>query len=137
MIGRQRGKRDGFVDGIHGLPTRLGIDAGDAVRFGIEIGASGEGGTDAHARAGEGCGDARGGHVLGDIVRIELGDRDFAIARRHQHFDIGDGQNAAFLERAAGRAQGMGENGAHRVGNGNLAELHRAILGGQRPRAAN
>ena len=119
---------DGFVDPIDRIEDGA-VDHRDAVHFGVEIGAPGEGGGPGDVGAGGGGGDALGGRVLADISFLETRRDDFGDAGRLQGRDVVGAQHAALLEGLGADRLGVRQDGAggtRGTGDGNPSELHAA-----------
>ena len=117
------------VEGEH----PVGVDDGNPGAQGMEVGPAGEW----FLRLGAGSGDRlrhrRGGVVLRHIVSIEAGREDPLDAGSPEQRHIVRGDHPALLEHPVAVRDGMGQNGAYRVADGNLTELHRAVRPSARP----
>ena len=108
---RHGGERDHRMDAVQPVDGGA-VDLGDARRAGIEVDPAGRRLRHPQPGARHRPGDARGRRILGQITRIEPGNRHLAPARPVQPLDLGGAEHRALLQSALGQRHRMGEHRA-------------------------
>ena len=134
-VGCHGAESHGLVEKIEPVHPRI-VDHSEAVRFGKDVAAAGEGIAEGEPRPADRACDGLGGLVLAHVLGLQAGAGDGLDLRFQQHLDILDREHAPLLEGAAGQAHAVGEDQSLRLCDRRVAEDHGPPVTIRRPRPA-
>ena len=134
-VGRDGAESHGLVEKIEPVHPRI-VDHGEAVRFGKDVAAAGEGIAEGEPRPADRACDGLGGLVLAHVLGLQTGAGDGRDLRFQQHLDILGREHAPLLEGAAGQAHAVSEDQSLRLCDRHVAEDHGPPVTIRRPRPA-
>ena len=120
-VGCHGAERHGLIEKIEPVHPRI-VDRSEAVRFGKDVAAAGEGVAERESRPADRAGDGLGGLVLAHVLGFQTGAGDGLDLRLQQHGYVLGRKHAPLLEGAAGQAHAVGEDQPLRLCDRHVAE---------------